>query len=556
LSLLPIGLVTILQTRELAAEVRSNSELSVLNMTNRAIYEERQLIERVFGAAEALTATVELLREDPAACRAYLQRYVEKANRFSFVGFVPPSGVMTCSSVDGVLDFSDDPRLEDRMSAPRALVERLETPGVSTEPVLSVLRPAYDPVDGFVGYVTLSVPVRLGEASEERAAPPTTAPSSVVTFNREGGLLLSQAGPQRDDPRLPEGLGLADLAGSGPRAFDARDQNGRQTTFAVVPIIPDLVYAAAAWPAGPGAPRLAGMPLSPILLPLLMFTASIAVAYLAVDRLVVRHVSELRRMMRAFARGRTLPRPRRGAALSTELRELEEGFLDMAIDLANDEARMEDALREKNVLLKEIHHRVKNNLQLISSIMNMQIRAAREEETVSFLRRLQERVLGLAAVHRNLYQADDLSRTDGGKLLEDLFGQLLTVSPRRGDTIEFRGDFDQIVLYPDQALPLSLLASELGTNALDHVSAPEGEPCIIAASLKSISEDEAELVCENSVDPDAPPRTEPGHGLGTRLIRAFAAQLGGKVTTEELPRLHRVTLRFKLEAFPDAPGDY
>jgi two-component sensor histidine kinase len=229
----------------------------------------------------------------------------------------------------------------------------------------------------------------------------------------------------------------------------------------------------------------------------------------------------------------------------------------MAIDLANDEARMEDALREKNVLLKEIHHRVKNNLQLISSIMNMQIRAAREEETVAFLRRLQERVLGLAAVHRNLYQANDLSRTDAGRLLEDLFRQLLSMSPRTAEEVQFRGEFDQLTLYPDQALPLSLLASELGTNALNHVSAPAGQPKTITVTLRKLPSGEAELACENSIGPDSKPATAaPGQGLGTRLIRAFAAQLGGTVETETTDGIHRVSLRFRVEAFSHAPGDY
>jgi two-component sensor histidine kinase len=557
LSLLPIGIVTMLQTRELATEVESRSELTLLNLTGWATFGERQVTERALGAAEALSDVLRPLRSDPETCRDYLADYVESSAQFSFVGFIPPDGIVRCSSESGVLDFSGDPRLPERVARPATYIERIEEPGVSAEPVINIMRPVTAQGDAFIGWVSVSVPVRFAQQRSDMAAAQAAPPLSLVTFNREGQVLFEEVGARgASGPFMPATLTLTNLVGSDPHTFRAEDRTGQPRVFAIVPIIPDLVYALAAWPDQIPASRLGGL-LSPTLLPLLMFAASISVAYFAVDRLVVRHVADLRRTMRAFARQRTLPSARRRVALSTELRELEEGFVDMAIDLANDEARMEDALREKNVLLKEIHHRVKNNLQLISSIMNMQIRAAREEETVAFLRRLQERVLGLAAVHRNLYQANDLSRTDAGRLLDDLFRQLVSMSPRSAEEVQFRGEFEQLTLYPDQALPLSLLASELGTNALNHVSAPEGRPKTITATLRQLPSGEAELACENSIGPDSQPaNAAPGQGLGTRLIRAFAAQLGGTVETETTDDMHRVSLRFRVEAFSHAPGDY
>ena len=84
-------------------------------------------------------------------------------------------------------------------------------------------------------------------------------------------------------------------------------------------------------------------------------------------------------------------------------------FLSMAEGILQDEAELEDALREKSLLIREVHHRVKNNLQLIASIMNMQIRRSRNSETTSVVRRLQDRVLGLARVHRQMYEAQTLA---------------------------------------------------------------------------------------------------------------------------------------------------
>ncbi|UWQ18059.1 sensor histidine kinase [Jannaschia sp. M317] len=545
------------QTGELAEEVSNRTSLTLLNQTKTAAFGKRQVLERSLGAADALSGVLHLLRKDSDECRAYLEEYLETAEHVTFVGFLPVDGVMECSSAGETVDFSEDPSTLERIADPRLGVDVLQTPRVSREPVIVVTLPTFDEAEVMQGYVVLSISLAQAQQSSVPVAEGEDGPSSLIIFNEEGDVLLQENLLNADEPLWPDNRALINLADDRERTFNAEDQFGEMQTFAVVPIIPEVVYAIAAWPERLRGGSLAGVLIPPLLPPLLMFLASIGVAYFAVDRLVVRHVSDLRHKMRNFASRRFLPQPSRRGALSSELLELEQSFSDMALDLSNDEARMEDALREKNVLLKEIHHRVKNNLQLISSIMNMQIRAAEQPETVSVLRRLQDRVLGLATVHRNLYQAENLSRSNAGRLLSELFHQLIKTGRDGGQEVTFTSDFDEVILFPDQAVPLSLLASELGTNALKNVGAPQGETPYIHASFRMEEPGVARFVCENSVNPQAPAADETTRtGLGSQLIRAFAAQLGSQMEIDTSETHHRTEVVFRVDEFSQEPEDY
>lgn len=551
LALLPIGVVGILQTRDLSQEVRIRTELTLQALTDRASFGERQVIERAFGAAEALSSVLLEIRDEPESCRRYLSDYLEATGRYSFIGFLPPGGVISCSSAPATLDLSQDERLDGWMATiePRAMA--IANPQVSTESVLNIQHPIYEAGD-FVGYVSISVPERL--VMDQPDADAARRPSSLITFNAQGSILTESS--QRSDAlaSMPDQVPLALLFGGGADTFAARDQFGQNRTFVLMPVIPDLIYSLAAWPPEQPHASLFGINYSPALFPLLMFLASVAVAYFAVDRLAVRHVAALQGRMNAFARNRSFDPIPRTRGQSSEFEDLNRAFTDMAYSLLDDEARMEDALREKNVLLKEVHHRVKNNLQLISSIMNMKIRRASQPETIAVLKRLQERIMGLSTVHRNLYQTENLSRSNAGRLLSDLFGQLISSGAEAGSNIDYRGDFDDVILFPDQAVPLALLASELATNALKYAGAEAGGRPTIRATLSLIEPGIARLTCRNSVGGTT--ETDDSTGLGAQLIRAFAAQVGGEVQITQTDDLYDVVVTFKLEEFMTDPADH
>jgi two-component sensor histidine kinase len=449
------------------------------------------------------------------------------------------------------MDFSASERLAEWSANPRPSIAAIEKPMVSRESVINILHPVFQEGD-FTGYISISMPVQFVQRQSDESS--DKHPLSLTTFNAAGGILSSQSSLAGDLMALPANIPLAQLAGSPSVTFVAPDRAGVERNYAVVPIIPGLAYGLAVWPLESGMFTVAGLPLAPAIVPLLMFVASLGVAYLAVDRLVVRHVSGLRRRMQAFAETRSFQHVNRKHMISSELEDLESAFSDMAFSLMDDEAQMEDALREKNVLLKEVHHRVKNNLQLISSIMNMQIRKAHQPETVAVLKRLQERILGLATVHRNLYQAENLSQTNAGGLLSELFNHLVISGAEAGSNLDYSGEFDDVILFPDQAVPLALLASELATNALKYAGAgPDGRPRI-RAGLRLVEPGIARMICENSLGD--PVEENGGTGLGSQLIRAFASQLEGDVQIETSEATYTVVVTFKVDEFSPEPADH
>lgn len=549
-ALLPIGVLGILQTQNLSREVQNRSELSLLALTNRATFGERQIFERAIGAAEAFSSTFKLMRDDPLNCRNYLDEYLEHTQRYTFVGFIPLNGIVTCSSAEHTINLSQDAEFQEAMRDVRARVAVLKDGRNGTDRLLNLMQPVTENRE-HIGYISISTP--LARALRQKDFSASARPISAVTFDNDGIVLFSDTISEQRVASRPMDIELASLPEMAGDTFQATDQLGELKTFAVVPIVPNLVYTLAAWPAETNRSLWAGLSIRPTVFPILMFITSLAVAYLAIDRLIINKISTLQRLMRQFSQTRQVERIN-SKNLSLELLELSDGFYNMAMNLVNDEAKMENALREKNVLLKEVHHRVKNNLQLISSIMNMHIRTAIQPETHGVLKRLQERVLGLATVHRNLYQSENLSKANAGRLLEDLFSQMIVAGVNPGTHIEYSANFDDVILFPDQMVPLSLLASELGTNAIKYSGKPSDASAWISVSLKHTAPQTVQLICENSLGKKLDAVSE-STGLGSKLIQAFVMQINGKMDITETSDRYCVSVTFDIQDFSDSPDD-
>lgn len=141
---------------------------------------------------------------------------------------------------------------------------------------------------------------------------------------------------------------------------------------------------------------------------------------------------------------------------------------EMNRDLKNSNNELEHMVEEKEVLLKEIHHRVKNNLQVITSLLSLQSSFIEDEETKGLFRYCQYRVNSMAMVHKMLYQSNDLSQINYHDYVSNLLHNL--VMSMQGSTHEIKIDIDipEIHLNIDTAIPLGLLINEIATNALKY----------------------------------------------------------------------------------------
>ncbi len=214
------------------------------------------------------------------------------------------------------------------------------------------------------------------------------------------------------------------------------------------------------------------------------------------------------------------------------------------------------AMRDRNILLKDVHHRIKNNLQLISSIMNMQIRNAKERETRRVLGRVRDRVLGLATVHHALYGNDDIGRTNARSLLDDLCAKMFesTTAPAG---LKMQQDFDDLHMLPDQAVPLALLTGELLTNALNYAIAQPDRENRINLEFKVQKDGQARLRCKNTIDsPDDIAAMQQDVGFGRKLVQAFSAQLDAEPVVVITERSYCVDVAFNVARATPGPADF
>jgi len=132
------------------------------------------------------------------------------------------------------------------------------------------------------------------------------------------------------------------------------------------------------------------------------------------------------------------------------------------------EYQMRESIREKEILLQEVHHRVKNNLQVISSILNLQSSYVKDEKSLSILRESQNRIKSMSFIHESLYQTRDFSKIEFTGYIRSLVTNLIHTYHIRNSEIELKTDFQKSFLELDQAIPCGLIVNELVSNSLKY----------------------------------------------------------------------------------------
>lgn len=200
-------------------------------------------------------------------------------------------------------------------------------------------------------------------------------------------------------------------------------------------------------------------------------------------------------------------------------------------DRKRSQRELESSLAEKEVLLKEVHHRVKNNLQVISSITKLQTeRAETDPKVLEVLRHSRDRIRSMALIHDSLYQNKQFSHIDLAEYIDGLARNLM-LSYSTSERIALELDLQTVHLNIDQAMPCGLVLNEIISNALKHAF-PGGREGNVGVALK-IDEDDVRIrVTDNGVGlPHGFEEERDGH-LGMELIRLLVDQLDGKVNRE------------------------
>jgi two-component system, sensor histidine kinase PdtaS len=190
------------------------------------------------------------------------------------------------------------------------------------------------------------------------------------------------------------------------------------------------------------------------------------------------------------------------------------------------EEQLRASLDEKEVLLREIHHRVKNNLQVIASLLHVQSKKVEDENARRLFSESQDRIRSMAFIHERLYQSEDLSQVNFSAYLDRLTEHLYRSHGVALRDVTCELDSEDAILSVDRAIPAGLIVNELVSNALEHAFPDERDGVITVAF--STSEDHGCLrISDNGVGVDDTDAMERDQTLGLRLVKGLVRQLRG-----------------------------
>jgi len=381
------------------------------------------------------------------------------------------------------------------------------------------------PMGRFDGAMAAVIPLESLQPDTRDPALPEGSEAALV--DRDGQILVATdpaAFNMEPGGRLADWF--ADMRAGDDRVLEARDGEGERRAYAGSAMSGQDVYVLLAAPS-PGLLSWARLnPIGSILLPLATWLIVFVAVILVAERVVIRWLAYLERVAALYARGRFTVRPVAAMNAPTEIRVLAETLDSLAEAVSIRDQSLLDSLAEKDVLMREIHHRVKNNLQIISSLLSLQQRALSDDAARAALGDTRQRISALALIYRTLYQSDDIRHADARVFLNDLVGQLVASEAGRGPAVSSRVEADSLVMDPDKLAPMALWLVEAVSNALKHALAARGGSLVVRFRV-----DGETSVLE--VEDDGPGLSENDPvGVGRTLMTAFAKQLRG--TTEVL----------------------
>jgi len=222
----------------------------------------------------------------------------------------------------------------------------------------------------------------------------------------------------------------------------------------------------------------------------------------------------------------------RDEALTHTRNELAQRANELQVELAQRrraEERITQSLREKEVLLQEVHHRVKNNLQVISSLLELQLGHVPDEGAREMLRDSQNRIRSMALAHERLYATENLAQIDLGDYFEDLCRRLVHSYVADRGSVTLHTDVAHLSLDVATAIPCGLIVNELVTNALKH-GFPDGRSGSIEVALQLAADGQCQLaVADDGVGLASGIDLRNPSSLGLKLVHTLVRQLHGDI---------------------------
>ncbi|WP_374378482.1 histidine kinase dimerization/phosphoacceptor domain -containing protein [Dongia sp.] len=455
----------------------------------------------------------------------------------------PPYGGAVLYDLAGTPRCQWDPKRQIINVSQRAWFATVKKTGAATisgylsspalkEPIISFAAPVYD-VDGVMkGAVSLGI--RLNWLSAIGQEPGLPGIAEVTLVDRDGRILVSSASEAEATTRLPAAAEMEAILHGKQRLLDADGRDGTARIYAANALGNDSLFVLLSIPRAAVVDPLRRDLLVQIGILCLVSIAGMMAAILGARLLVTKWTEKLTRAADAMALGRLDTQSElRGAPI--EIWQLGENLKSMATRLEHREADLRETLRQKQLMLREIHHRVKNNLQIVTSLLNLYARVPRGDSFRQAFTDLQVRINALALVHRHLYESEDLKEIDLAPFMRNLCSLLQDASGVSARRVTINVAVPALRMSGDRAVPLALLTTEILTNSLKHAFPDQRRGRIDIEMVVDGAGDAHLSIIDDGIGPATIAEADASTTMGATLIAAFAKQLGGKMNVAGPP---------------------
>jgi two-component sensor histidine kinase len=517
-ALLPIGTLSVLQalstlsySRTLIGNALVTSALATAAQERDPLILSRQ-VTRTLSANSAV-------RAGKAGCRDALKFGLGGNPALLNLARSDGNGHVQCSVLpfDSSTSFASEDWWQRGIKTREFTLSAVVIGQISKKRVLVGMQPVTGESGKNEGAITVAIDASWLERSLAESEISSVAAVAIVDSN--GAVVLTSE--SRSLPRFDTTTGNA-------RVAQAAAKDGVSWTYAVAPLFDRELYVAYAEPTD----QLMATALEQVRINLLLPIAALLIACLAIwlgtNLLVLRWLESLRELASQFAKGHFAGEAAKFERAPRELGRLSADLHSMAHEIETRDLALQTALDAKTALTQDIHHRVKNNLQIVSSLLNLQVGKISDPAAREALSQTRARIGALAQIHRLLYEEShdsDHGNVNIASLLKALCSQLRALHRGQSDVHLSCEAVSQTVPI-NNAVPLTLLAVEAVTNAYRHGFLGRQSGAItlhfdVTGSQATLS------VSDNGIGFDS---TQDSASMGRQLMDAFAQQLGGVLT--------------------------
>jgi two-component sensor histidine kinase len=525
IAMLAPGVLAVLQA---SYSYRANMRALERDLAQTAQLEAAEEVGIISASREILTslaANPDIQVRAAATCRRSLQRAIAGLDQYQMAAVVDANGELSCSNlqVSSTQSVTDRQWFKNIEAGEQFVISDLiQSRWLETQGIVAAV-PLHAEDGSVRGAVALFI--GLNWLTRSYGKPNLTDNAAFALLDGRGELITSRATDLSARAGLPDPKLITEKLNADEYTFSARSRDGTWRLYAISPLLEGRIFVVMGKPLVTAISPIALQFAWGVFTPLLMWGLAVAVVWFGIEHLVVRWITYLDRITSAYAAGRTNVRPERAVAAPEEIKSLGETFTRMADIISAREHELKDSLQQKEVLVREIHHRVKNNLQLVMSLLNLHARRIRDPRAEVAFAEARSRINALATLHRRLYESESLQEVDLRWFLEDLCAELRRGGLSGSRTIELVVDAPSEAIGPELAVPFGLLVTETITNAYKHAFTGLASGRIEVVVQRESEESLLLIVRDNGIGFDASMASHEHTGLGRSLIEAFVRQM-------------------------------